>query len=715
MSVSKVAGNLLEELLKKAPKEITGDDISKVLRGTSKSEGGYTVSHATSKLESFEGVDRKALEKGYSDFFVRDVDLKQYKAFTGSEKGYRDGMQTVLDHEGRASGIFSTQDLNKNIVGTVQSNRKNRTYAYQEDSDYAYRGRKLLRENDPTETQYAKQRERYNLKESGTTSEPRFDKPEALTSAEENMLKLPRNKKAQKSRKSNPAYKEAKKKKKTIQAYDKELKTSRAENIDSISTYGHVNKVESNGNIHYTNPAGKGKKYKSELGAKRDLAEAEKLRIEKYGKGYYDEGLNERGMKPIIERAAEAGFENTQTALQKQKGIESRMALLKREGLDNAEIEQRVFGGDSGALDKKILESSSEELKGKIYSNIGNQKGLSSEDEFVGRVKGIEQAKARSRGLDLSESKLNEIENAGYNRENVIEFIQSKGHQEKDAYSVLNLKKNGEDIDQLQYRHDIPSERTRVRADGATTYTSGDVRMNNQKELSQNIVYERNKRANTILDSNSSGTVGSADRVEPTVSGVGSTPNVEATVPQPNPAGKNVDYIDTEEYSNAFTKIMEGSPAPSVVGGLVGGAGTGMLGWDSDASFGSNIGRVGQNTLIGAAGGSIGAKAGTAVFNAGSRRSGVGSNLMTMADTYVKHNPASALEEPLSAFASQRGNMYGKMGSTSTGGNIDRLANAGRTSMYAGIGLGSAAGLSIFGQSGNSKSTGLNQKRGNKF
>ena len=420
-------------------------------------------------------------------------------------------------------------------------------------------------------------------------------------------------------------------------------------------------------------------------------------------------------MRPIIERAAEAGFENTQTGLQKQKGLQDRVARLEKDGLSTEDINKKMFDGDQGALNERILNTPAEELEGQIYSKIKNQTGLVSEDDFVKRVKRTEQAKTRNGGEDLNKSKMDEIEKAGYNRENVIEFIQSKGHQEGDAYSVLNLKKKEGGVAELQYRHDIPSQRTRIRSDGSTTYTSGDVIMKGQKDLSQNIVSERNKRANSILNDDFDATVGSASRTEATPPGVGGTPHVEAEWIEPVAVAKNVDYVDTKEYSNTFTKLMENQPPPAVVGGLVGGAGTGMFSWDSNQSFESNMGRVGQNALIGSVGGSIGAKAGTAVFNAGSRRGGVGSNLMTMADTYVRHNPGSVLEEPLSAFASQRGNMYGKMGSNSTSGKMDRLASAGRASMYSGIGLGSAAGLSTFGQSGNNKSTGLNQKRGNKF
>tara|TARA_R110001606_G_scaffold95899_3_gene212424 strand:- start:6363 stop:8516 length:2154 start_codon:yes stop_codon:yes gene_type:complete len=717
MSATKAVGNILEQLLKKAPKEITGENISTVLKGASKGKDGYSVSHATSKLEGLfgEGADRKALEEGYSDFFVRDVDLKQYKAFTGSDKGYSEGMQTILDHEGRASGIFATQGLKKNIVGSVQSNRKNKTYAYQEDSNYAYGGRQLLREQNLTDAHYAKQREMYNLKESGTLKGNGKDMPAPLTRGEEAILKLPRGKKAQTKRKSTLEYREAKKRRKSINSYKNKSARSQKKDLESVSTYGEVKKETSNGVDYYTNPNQKGARYKSELGAKKDLAKAEKKNIDKYGKGYYDEGLNQRAMRPIVERAAEAGFKNTQTGLQKQKGLQDRLTKLQGTGLDDEAINKQLFAGDSGKTNKEILNASPEQLEGQIYSNYGGNGTLDSEDLFVKRVKGIERATANNKSLDLNKSKMDEIEKAGYNRENVIEFIQSKGHQEGDAYSVLNLKEKKGGVAELQYRHDIPSQRTRARSDGSTTYTSGDVRMEGQKDLSQNIVSERNKRANSILNDDPGATVGSAPRTEATSPGVGSTPHVEAEWTEPVAAAKNVDYVDTKEYSNTFTKLMENQPPPAVVGGLVGGAGTGMFSWDSNQSFESNMGRVGQNALIGSVGGSIGAKAGTAVFNAGSRRGGVGSNLMTMADTYVRHNPGSVLEEPLSAFASQRGNMYGKMGSNSTSGKMDRLASAGRASMYSGIGLGSAAGLSTFGQSGNNKSTGLNQKRGNKF
>ena len=140
-----------------------------------------------------------------------------------------------------------------------------------------------------------------------------------------------------------------------------------------------------------------------------------------------------------------------------------------------------------------------------------------------------------------------------------------------------------------------------------------------------------------------------------------------------------------------------------------------LFSWDSNESFGSNMSRVAKNTAIGAGGGYIGKSVGKAVFETGAKKGGFISNIMTGADTYAKHNPDSVFKQPLSSFASQRGNMYGNINANGINTRIQKLAEGTRNSMYAGIGLGSATSLTMFGSGKQNKSSGLNQKRGNKF
>ena len=420
--------------------------------------------------------------------------------------------------------------------------------------------------------------------------------------------------------------------------------------------------------------------------------------------------LNDQGQRRLIERAAEVdGFENMRSAHQELDYYESKIG----KGGVLSEAEKKIYTSLKG---DGSLEAKANRDKFVFYEEGGVRRGSNLDDLH-------REVRVREEIAGIADTKNTEIyesmEKAGYDRNTVIEFLGNKGLQEEDAYDVFNVTQKGT----VEYRPPKPSER--VTYDDGVFSPVAPERFYDGKGVSgstymkRSNVRERNKRVNSMLDQGLEGW--QTTPVPHTQGGTAAAPGSSATTSTPAGSSKSkapmeiVDYVDQKEYQDIYNNMMRSSAPASLAGGLLGGTYTFATQYDSNDSFGSNMSRVGVNAAIGAAGGAIGGKLGKTTFDASAKRGSLFSNVMTASESYANANVNSPMFDQLQSFASGRAFMYGEKGGAMASTHMQKLASASRVGMYAGVGLGTTVGVGTFGSSRNNKSSGLNQKRGNKF
>lgn len=760
MSAGKAVGNLLEELLKKDVGDITEDMISAVLKGATPkgkkdlAKGEYNLAHATTKIEekmmatssplkvapkSNEKMQFKTYDAGinispqvskeqeslvrqaYQKHFETDVTEDVYEAFRGTKEGYQAGMKTRLDKTGRHTGEFYTPSGKEDILEEVRGDRSRKTSPYQEDIDYLQGGRSNISRQQKAKAMATmtpefdsevkaglrKQQDLYRRKEFGsavhTEALPEF-KPEEYKKY--NSTK--KNKKAQAADQAKANRAVDNRNKAEQKKYDKKVKERLEKSekyTESIEIRGEVFEKTEGGATFYQSSETGNRVYRTKEGAKVALREQNQSNIKKYGEAYYDERLNEQGQRRLIERAAEVGgFENMRSANQQLDILERK---ISKGGTLN-ESEEKMYSslkGD-GSLEAQAKRDSF------VFYEEGGKTKMRKLDSFH------EEIRAKEKASGVADTKNTEIyenmEKAGYDRDTVIEFLGNKGLKEDDAYDVFNITKKGT----LEYRPPKPSEQ--VTYDEGVFGTVAPERFYDGEGVSGSTymkrknVKARNERVNQVL-----GGEGWQIENRPHVQGGEAGTSVAGTS---TPSSSNskapkeiVDYVDQKEYKDIYDNMMRSSAPASLAGGLLGGTYTFATQYDSNESFGTNMSRVGVNAAIGAAGGAVGGKLGKAAFDASAKRGSLFSNIMTASENYANANLNSTMHDSLQTFASGRAFMYGEKGGGMSSTYMQKLASASRVGMYAGVGLGTTAGVGTFGSSRNNKSSGLNQKRGNKF
>lgn len=754
MSAGKAAVNLLEELLKKDVGDITEDMISAVLRGATPkkadklAKGEYNLAHATTKIEEKMGGvagfkfkpagpassgkkppqtklkkgDMNLVRQAYEKHFEVDVTEDVYEAFRGTKEGYQAGMKTRLDQTGRHTGEFYTPTGKEDILKEVKQDRKRKASPYQEDIDYVRGGRENIARQQKAKGMLNITPEFGSEIKAGLREQEDLYKRSAFGSAAHSEA-LPefqpeqykkynskkKNKKAQESdqKRANKAVdnRNATEKRK----YDKKAKErlEKAEKYsDSIEIKGEVFEKTENGATFYEAPELGGKKYRTKEGAKVALQKKEKENVKKYGEAYYDERLNAQGQRRLIERAAEAGgFENMRSANQQLDILERK---ISKGGTLN-ESEEKMYSslkGD-GSLEAQANRDSF------VFYEEGGKTKMRKLDTLHEEIRAKEKASgaANTKNTEIYEN----MKKAGYSKDTVIEFLENKGLKEEDAYDAFNITKKGT----LEYRPIKPSEQ--VTYDEGVfipvkpeRFYDGDG-VAGSTYMKRKNVKARNERVNEMI-----GGEGWTQEYKPHIQGDSKSTTSGTTGPadvsaSPKKSKEIVDYVDQKEYRDIYDNMMRSSAPASLAGGLLGGTYTFATQYDNNESFGTNMSRVGINAAIGAAGGAIGGKLGKSSFDASAKRGSLFSNIMTASENYANANMNSAMHDSLKSFASGRAFMYGEKGTGMSSIYMQKLAGASRVGMYAGVGLGTTAGVSTFGSSRNNKSSGLNQKRGNKF